>query len=92
MQKGLSNSGHFLRIEVSPGEKIDTAGDAGSPDRRSGAARVPRCARGWSLQGRIGLSWRPVRSRREAVRVWPSLTAVERFCVKIGLKQLVVEL
>ncbi len=54
--------------------------------------RAVRVDGGWSLQGRIGLSWRPVRSRREAVRVWPSLTAVERFCVKIGLKQLVVEL
>lgn len=54
--------------------------------------RAVRVDGGWSLQGRIGLSWRPVRSRREPVRVWPSLTAVERFCVKIGLKQLVVEL
>ena len=54
--------------------------------------RAVRVDGGWSLQGRIGLSWRPVRSRREAVRIWPSLTAVERFCVKIGLKQLVVEL
>ena len=54
--------------------------------------RAVRVDGGWSLQGRIGLSWRPLRSRREAVRVWPSLTAVERFCVKIGLKQLVVEL
>jgi hypothetical protein len=54
--------------------------------------RAVRVDGGWSLQGRIGLSWRPVRSRRESVRVWPSLTAVERFCVKLGLKQLVVEL
>ena len=54
--------------------------------------RAVRVDGGWSLQGRIGLSWRPVRSRREPVRVWPSLTAVERFCAKIGLKQLLVEL
>lgn len=54
--------------------------------------RAVRVDGGWSLQGRIGLSWRPVRSRREPIRIWPSLTAVERFCVKIGLKQLLVEL
>jgi len=54
--------------------------------------RAVRVDGGWSLQGRIGLSWRPVRSRREPVRIWPSLTAVERFCTRAGLKQLVVEL
>lgn len=54
--------------------------------------RAVRVDGGWSLQGRIGLSWRPVRSRREPVRVWASLTAIERFCTGIGLKQLVVEL
>nr|QPB93785.1 hypothetical protein [uncultured bacterium] len=54
--------------------------------------RAVRVEGGWCLEGRIGLGWRPVRSRREAVRVWRSLTAVERFCVSVGLKTLTVEL
>lgn len=54
--------------------------------------RAVRVDGGWSLQGRLGASWRPVRSRREMVRVWASLTAIERFCTKIGIRQLLVEL
>ncbi|MEC4025635.1 hypothetical protein VSO52_23065 [Pseudomonas fulva] len=54
--------------------------------------RAVRVEGGWSLQGRLGASWRPIRSRREAVRVWRSLTALERFCVGVGIKQLTVEL
>jgi hypothetical protein len=54
--------------------------------------RAVRVDGGWSLQGRLGLSWRPVRSRREPVRIWASLTALERFCTGIGIKQLIVEL
>jgi hypothetical protein len=54
--------------------------------------RAVRVDGGWSLQGRLGLSWRPVRSRREPVRVWASLTALERFCTGLGIKQLIVEL
>lgn len=55
-------------------------------------ARAVRIDGGWSLEGRIGVSWRPVRSRREPVRVWRSLTALERFCTSIGLRQLLIEL
>lgn len=54
--------------------------------------RAVRVEGGWSLQGRLGLSWRPVRSRREAVRIWRSLTALERFCVSVGIRSLTVEL
>ena len=54
--------------------------------------RAVRMDGGWSLQGRLGLSWRPVRSRREPVRIWRSLTALERFCTGLGVKQLIVEL
>ena len=61
-------------------------------DSRLREARAVRVEGGWSLQGRLGASWRPVRSRREPVRVWRSLTALERFCVTIGLRQLLVEL
>lgn len=54
--------------------------------------RSVRVDGGWVLEVRLGLGWLPVRSRREPVRVWASLTAVERFCTKAGIKQLVVEL
>lgn len=54
--------------------------------------RAIRVEGGWCLEGRISLQWRPVRSRREPVRVWKSLTALERFCVGVGLKTLTVEL
>lgn len=61
----------------------------------AGALRELRAVRegpSWALQGRIGTSWLPVRSRRESVRLWRSLTAVERFCTAAGVKQLLVEL
>jgi len=54
--------------------------------------RAVRVGQGWGLQGRLGASWLPVRSRREPVRVWASLTAVERFCNNVGIRQLTVEL
>lgn len=54
--------------------------------------RAVRVNGGWSLQGRLSTSWRPVRSRREPIRVWRSLTALERFCTSVGIKQLTVEL
>lgn len=54
--------------------------------------RAVRVEGGWCLEGRMGLAWRPVRSRREPLRVWASLTALERFCTAIGIKQLLVEL
>ncbi|MNY43880.1 hypothetical protein D3C86_1788640 [compost metagenome] len=54
--------------------------------------RAVRVEAGWAIEARIGLRWLPVRSRREPVRVWSSLTAVERFCTRAGIKQLLVEL
>jgi hypothetical protein len=54
--------------------------------------RAVRIEGGWCLEGRIGLGWRPVRSRREPIRIWRSLTALERFCVSVGIRQLTVEL
>ena len=54
--------------------------------------RAVRVEGGWSLQGRLGVSWRPVRSRREPIRVWSRLTGLERFCTRIGIKTLTVEL
>lgn len=41
--------------------------------------RVLREGEGWRLELRLGVKWLPVRSRREPVRLWRSLTAVGRF-------------
>jgi hypothetical protein len=46
----------------------------------------------WHLELRLGAKWLPVRSRREPVRHWRSLTAVGRFCKGVGIKALTVEL
>ena len=54
--------------------------------------RVLREGEDWRLELRLGVKWLPVRSRREPVRVWRSLTAVGRFCEGIGIKVLIVEL
>lgn len=42
--------------------------------------------------GGSGSRWLPVRSRREALRTWTSLTAVGRFAEGIGIKAFGVEL
>jgi len=49
----------------------------------------------WGLSIRLGGSgarWVPVRSRRERLRTWASLTAVGRFADGIGLRGFSVEL
>lgn len=61
------------------------------------AVREIQCVRGpgglgFSLSARLGGRWLPVRSKREPLRVWTSLTAVERFCVRAGIKRFEVEL
>ena len=53
--------------------------------------RAVRVDGGWSLQGRLSSSWRPVRSRREPIRIWASLTAVGTLCDRLGIKSLTVE-
>lgn len=61
----------------------------------TGAAREFRVLRegeAWRLELRLGVKWLPVRSRREPVRHWRSLTAVGRFCESVGIKALTVEL
>jgi hypothetical protein len=45
----------------------------------------------WRLEVRLGAKWLPIRSRRELVRHWRSLTAVGRFCEGQGIKILTVE-
>lgn len=50
---------------------------------------------GWGLSIRLGGSgarWVPVRSRRERLRTWASLTAVGRFAENVGIKKISVEL
>lgn len=54
--------------------------------------RVLREGEAWRLELRLGVKWLPVRSRREPVRHWRSLTAVGRFCESVGIKVLTVEL
>lgn len=49
----------------------------------------------WTLAIRLGGAgsrWLPVRSRREALRTWASLTAVGRFAQAMGIKNFAVEL
>jgi hypothetical protein len=49
----------------------------------------------WGLSIRLGGSgarWVPVRSKREPVRTWASLTAVGRFADAVGLRGFSVEL
>ena len=47
---------------------------------------------GFALSARLAGKWLPVRSKREPLRIWASLTAVERFCTKAGIRRLEVEL
>lgn len=48
----------------------------------------------WGLAIRLGGAgsrWMPVRSRREVLRTWASLTAVGRFAEALGIKAFAVE-
>lgn len=64
----------------------------------AGAVRevlVSRQDEKWGLAIRLGGAgsrWLQVRSRREALRTWASLTAVGRFAESIGVKGFAVEL
>lgn len=58
----------------------------------SSAPRVAPGGEGWSLSTRLGRFWLPVRSRREPVRMWASLTALGRFCETVGIRSLAVEM
>lgn len=55
------------------------------------ARRAPG-GQGWTFSVRIGAHWLPVRSRREPLRVWASLTAIERFAAGLGVRSFIVEL
>lgn len=54
--------------------------------------RVLRKGDRWCLQGRIATTWLPVRSRREPVRLWASLSAVGRFAEAQGIRTITVEI
>jgi len=64
----------------------------------AGAVRevlVSRHEEKWGLAIRLGGAgsrWLPVRSRRETLRTWASLTAVGRFAEAQGIKGFAVEL
>jgi hypothetical protein len=49
----------------------------------------------WGMSIRLGgnvARWVPVRSKREKVRTWASLTALGKFAARFGLKGFTVEL
>ncbi|WP_122662319.1 hypothetical protein [Pseudomonas viridiflava] len=55
---------------------------------------VSRQDKKWTLAIRLGGAgsrWLPIRSRREAVRTWASLTAVGRFAESAGIRAFQVE-
>lgn len=54
--------------------------------------RVNRVDAVWGLSVRLGATWHPIRSRREATRTWASLTAIGKFCDGVGIKAFGVEL
>lgn len=54
--------------------------------------RIVRYGEGWSLQGRLGASWLPVRSDKKPIRVWLSLTAIGKFCEAMGIRTATLEL
>ena len=64
----------------------------------AGAVRevlVSRQDEKWSVAVRLGGAgsrWLPVRSRREALRTWASLTTVGRFAESAGIRAFQVEL
>jgi hypothetical protein len=47
---------------------------------------------GWTLAVRLSSKWLPVRSRREPLRVWASLTAIGNYAQKMGIRDFSVEL
>nr|WP_176704739.1 hypothetical protein [Pseudomonas sp.]QBM91765.1 hypothetical protein pA7BH1_p05 [Pseudomonas sp.] len=58
------------------------------------AARDFRAVRrdtAWMLEARLGGYWLPIRSRREPVRLWLSLTALQRFAESVGIRAMLVE-
>ena len=53
--------------------------------------RATKRSDGWALEARLGGYWLHVRSQREPVRRWASLTALGRFCEAVGVRTLSVE-
>lgn len=63
--------------------------------REAVVGRVPGDDSKWTLSIRLGgptARLIPVRSRREPLRIWASLTAVGRFADTVGLRGFTVEL
>lgn len=53
--------------------------------------RVQRQGDAWGVSVRLGVAWHPIKSRREPVRTWASLTAVGRFFERLGVTRFEVE-
>ncbi|EIU5460344.1 TPA: hypothetical protein ACPHWC_006278 [Pseudomonas aeruginosa] len=64
----------------------------GQGGAREFLARRTDDGRAWTFSVRIGVRWVPVRSRREPLRTWASLVAVERFALALGVRAFLVEL
>lgn len=47
---------------------------------------------GWTLAVRQGARWLPVRSKREATRVWAKLDTLEAYAKELGVATFVVDL
>ncbi|SFL53661.1 hypothetical protein [Azotobacter beijerinckii] len=63
-----------------------------SGSAREFLARRTADGKAWTFCVRLGITWLPVRSRREPLRRWASLTAVERFAAGLGVRSFLVEL
>lgn len=82
----------FTGRRVAMGRRIDE--DALGALIEAQAVREVRVARKnavWCLSVRLSGSWHPVRSRREPVRTWASLTAIGRFLERAGVTKFEVE-
>lgn len=53
--------------------------------------RATKRSGGWAMECRLGGFWLHVRSQREPIRTWASLTALGRFCEACGIRSLNVE-
>jgi hypothetical protein len=53
--------------------------------------RATKRSGGWALEARLGGFWLHVRSQREPIRIWASLTALGRFCEAVGVRTLSVQ-
>src|SRR5262245_26440055 len=79
---GMASTGHRLRFELSPGRRSETLGYRLAPASRGDAAFGDGFVR---LEGPLGLCARQVVvAAREAVKVYPDLTALSRSALELA--------